>query len=68
MYWVRLTRVYDQHIIYINLSRFDRIEVLTDEDNKSVTLISTTLSSTEEDSVEIEVVESPEEFLPVTES
>lgn len=68
MYWVKLTRAHDQHAVYINLDRFDRIEVLTDEDNKAVTLISTTLSSTEEDAVEIEVVESPEEFIPVMES
>lgn len=68
MYWVKLTRAGDRHIIYVNLERFDRIEVLTDEDDKSVTLISTTLSSTEEDAVEIEVLESPENFIPAVES
>lgn len=63
MNWVKLTRAYDQQIIYVNLERFDRVEVLTDENNKQVTVLSTTLSVTEEDSVELEVLESPEEFL-----
>lgn len=68
MYWVKLTRVYDKQMIYVNLDRFDRIEVLTGEDGKQVTLISTILSVTEEDSVELEVLESPEEFIPAMES
>lgn len=67
MYWVKLTRAHDGHDLYVNLERFDRIEALVDEDGKSVTLISATLSSTEEDAVEIEVVESPGSFLPLME-
>lgn len=68
MYWVKLTRVYDSKIIYVNLERFDRIEAITGDDGKSMTIISTTLSTTEEDSVEIQVIETPEEIIPVMES
>lgn len=68
MYWVMLTRARDNNFVYVNLDRFDRIEIVTDEDGNKITLISTTLSSTEEDVVELEVKEKPEDFLPTIES
>lgn len=63
MYWVMLTTPEGKYI-YVNLGRFDVISRSADD---TLTMIRSTLSQTEEDEVVIEVVERPDDFIPVRE-
>lgn len=64
MYWVMLTKL-DGSSVCINLDRFDFI---ARSDDDKFTIISSTLSQTEEDFVMVEVLERPDDFIPVMES
>ena len=68
MYWVKLTKP-DGDPVWVNLDRFDKIFIGTaeDEPHQEVTRLLATLSDTEDDYASVDVVEKPDEFVPVTE-
>lgn len=61
--WVKLTSIYDNSIIYVNLDRFDRMYEAEDDDGVQMTKIVAVLSDTEGDRAEVNVKEKPEEVM-----
>lgn len=62
MNWVKLTRP-DRTAVWLNLDRFDTAILDELEDGEPVTRLIATLSDTEEDTLCVNVIEKPEEFL-----
>lgn len=61
--WVKLTNIYDNSIIYVNLDRYDRILRVVGDDDVEATSIVAALSETEDDYSAVRVKETPEEIM-----